>query len=116
VSALPFPTSGGPLWVGLRVPADRPQDVQDDVLIWLRDAEHAERICAERVVDCVILERAGTRATIDYCGAESFAEFVELCQDELTHVQPDFDDPGEEALCKDAVRLLYAATQEGDAR
>jgi hypothetical protein len=112
MSAFPFPTTGGPLWLGVHVEPEA-ERVLDSELIWLRDAEHAERVCAGRKVCHVILERAGTRATIDFCGAESFAEFVELCHDEITHVQPDFDDPGEEALCKDAVRLLYAATQEG---
>jgi hypothetical protein len=126
MSAFPFPTTGGPLWLGVEV-VNRTD--RDDTLcaahggrrlIWLRDLAHAESVCFDPYPTCeplcLILERAGTRATIDFCGAESFAEFVELCHDEITHVQPDFDDPGEEALCKDAVRLLHAATQKGDAR
>jgi hypothetical protein len=113
MSAFPFPTSAGPLWIGLRAPADRPQDVNDDVLFWLRDAEHAERICAERVIHQVIFERDGTRVATDYADAESFADFVAGCRDELAFNPPTFDGPAEESLIKDAVRLLYAATQEG---
>lgn len=118
----PLPTSCGPLWVGLTVlPLAGQQDVFDVELIWLRDFEHAERLCAERVVQQVVFEWNGTRVQTDYADAESFADFVNGCRDELALNPPVFDGPAEERLIRDAVCFLYAdserlARTKGDAR
>lgn len=118
----PFPTSCGPLWIGLTVlPLAGQQDVFDVELIWLRDAEHAERLCAERVVQQVVFEWNGTRVLTDYADAESFADFVNGCRDELALNPPVFDGEAEEKVIRDTIRLLYAESErqafiKGDAK
>lgn len=125
MSAFPFPTTGGPLWVGVEI-VNRTD--RDDTLcaahggrrlVWLRDLAHAEDVCADPYPTCeplcVIFERSGARVSIDY-GSESFADFVDACRWELAFNPPDWDDPRQEELTRDAVRLLYAATRKEDVR
>lgn len=105
-ATMPFPTTAGPLWLGLAViPLHGQDDVLHHELMWLRDIGQAERICADRVVLSVVIERAGVRVSIDYAN-ESFKDFIESCADELIHNEPIWDDPAEETLTKDAVRFL----------
>lgn len=104
-ATMPFPTTAGPLWIGLAVMPLRGQDVLHHELIWLRDMAQAERICAGRVVLSVVFECAGVRVSIDYAN-ESLKDFIESCADELIHNAPTWDDPAEETLTKDAVRFL----------
>ena len=106
VASMPFPTTAGPLWIGLAViPLRGQDDVLHHELIWLRDIGQAEQICADRIVLSVVVERSGVRVSIDYAN-ESFKDFIESCADELIHNEPTWDDPAEEALTKDAVRFL----------
>jgi hypothetical protein len=116
-ATMPFPTSAGPLWIGVEV-VNRTD--RDDTLcaahggwrlIWLRNLAHAETVCADPCPTCeplcVVFERAGVRVSIDYAN-DNFQDFIESCQDELIHNEPTWDDPAEEALTRDAVRFLHA--------
>ena len=105
-ATMPFPTTAGPLWIGLAVmPLRGQEDVLHHELIWLRDMAQAEQTCAGRVVLSVVFECAGVRVSIDYAN-ESFKDFIESCADELIHNEPTWNDPAEETLTKDAVRFL----------
>lgn len=104
-ATMPFPTTAGPLWLGLAVIPRGGQDALHHILIWLRDIGQAEQICADRIVLFVVVERAGVRVSIDYVN-ESFKDFIESCADELIHNEPSWDDPAEETLTKDAIRFL----------
>ena len=112
--SFPFKTTEGLLWVGVEaLPLGGQKDVLDFELIWPRDVEHAEALCSVRVIQSVVFERAGKRVRIDY-GSESFSDFMEVCRWELAF--NDWDDEEEEALTREALRLLYAATEKGGAK
>jgi hypothetical protein len=115
----PVPTSCGPLWVGLIVePVTTVCPVTincvPDELIWLRDADHAERVCKARKVTQAVFEWNGTRVQVDFADAESFADFVAGCRDELAFNRPVFDSEAEERLTEDAIRFLYAESERRD--
>lgn len=118
----PIKTPEGLLWVGVEV-VNR-TDTDDTLaaaaggrrLIWLRDLAAAEDVCANALPTreplSIIFQRVRTTVTIDY-GSPSFADFVDACRWELAFNPPDWDDPRQEELTRDAVRLLYAATEKG---
>ena len=107
------PTPYGPLWVGLHVEPEAAR-VLDAEIIWLGaagrgfDFARAERICAGRKVYKVIFNYEKTTVEIDFADAESFADFVNGCRDELALNPPFWDSAAEERLTVDAVRFLYA--------
>jgi len=107
-----------PIWVGLYVePAEgRPKRLRlyDSELVWLGvagpgfDFARAEGVCAARRVYQVIFQRGDVSLNTEYDPAGSFAEFVEICRDELARDNPTFDSEAEEALARDAIRALRA--------
>lgn len=113
-------------WVGLYVEPEA-ERVLDAELLWIGvagrgfDFDRAERICAGRKVYRVVFQYDGTTIETDYADAESFADFVAGCRDELALNPPTFDGEAEEKVIRDTIRLLYAeserlALMKGDAR
>lgn len=107
------PVSLGPIWVGLVVePVTTVCPVTlkciRDELIWVRDLNHATRVCKHRQVRQVVVEWQGRRVAIDYADAESFADFINGCRDELALNPPTFDDATDERLVRDAIALAYS--------
>ena len=108
--------TGGHPWVGLHVEpcADR---VLDGEVIWLGvagrgfDFARAERICAARKVYQVVFQYETTNIQTDYENAESFADFVACCRDELALNSPAFDSEADEKIARDTIRLLYAENE-----
>lgn len=120
------PTHYGPVWVGLHVEPEATR-VLDAEIIWIGtagpgfDFDRAERICQGRKVYQVVFNFEKTTIEVDFADAESFADFVNGCRDELAFDRPVFDSPAEERLTEDAIRFLYAESErqartKGDAR
>lgn len=118
-------TSGHP-WVGLHVEPCA-HALHDSELIWIGvagrgfDFERAERLCAARKVYQVVFQYDKTTVQTDYADAESFADFVNGCRDELALNPPVFDGEAEEKVIRDTIRLLYAESErqafsKGDAK
>ena len=118
--------TGGHPWVGLHVEPCA-HALHDSELIWLGvagrgfDFERAERLCTVRKVYQVVFQYDGTTIETDYNDAESFADFVACCRDELALNPPVFDGEAEEKVIRDTIRLLYAESErlafnKGDAR
>jgi hypothetical protein len=109
-------STGGHPWVGLHVEPEAGR-VLDAELIWIGvagrgfDFDRAERLCAARKVYRVVFQYDGTTIETDYADAETFADFVAGCRDELALNPPTFDGEAEEKVIRDTIRLLYAESE-----